>query len=156
MKIKYNMITWLYIIMLYPVSAFLVVFMFNTLAVVFGENQTYDMTVMLILLLQLLIFILFYFIFNLLYTNYMVIDEHEIKIYFKANLDNTIYYERITSIDYTRFRFSSIFTFVWDDTNTVTINYINKDGVAQQFKAKICKYEYRMLKMALKENNNIR
>lgn len=146
MKIKHNLLTWLQIMMIYPVSAFLLIFVLNTLSIMLRDDQVYDLLALSIVTLQLLAFILFYFVLKILYTNYMVLDEHEIRIYNKNILAHTINYESIKSLKFTSFRFTHLFTFLWDETNMLAIDYVNGIGERHHFDAKIFKHEYLKIK----------
>lgn len=151
MKIKYNLLTWLQIMMIYPLSAFLLIFVLNTLAVIFGENQTYDLTALLIVTLQILVFVLLFLLLRSRYTSYMIFGEYDLKIYVKASLDKSIKYENIQSMKYTPFKLSSLFTFIMDETNMISIDYIDWDGSTKRFTAKIFKCEYKKIKIEIKQ-----
>jgi len=135
--------------MIYPLSAFLLIFVLNTLAVIFGENQTYDLTALLIVTLQVLVFVLLFLILRSRYTSYMIFGEYDLKIYVKASLDKSIKYEKIQSMKYTPFKLSSLFTFIMDETNMIEIDYIDGDGSIKRFTAKIFKCEYKKIKKKL-------
>ena len=149
MKIKYNILTWLQIMMIYPLSAFLLIFVLNTLAVIFGENQTYDLNALLIVTLQLFVFVLLFLILRSRYTSYMIFGEYDLKIYVKDSLDKSIKYENIRTIKYTPFKLSSLLTFIMDETNMIAIDYIDGDGSTKCFTTKIFKYEYIKIKKRL-------
>lgn len=154
MKIKHNLLTWLQIMMIYPVSAFLLIFGLNTLSIILRDDQVYDLVALSIVTFQLLAFVALFFVLKILYPSYMVFDEHEVRIYNKNILDHKISYASIKLLKYTSFRFTHLFTFLWDETNMMVIDYINEMGEKNHFDAKVFKHDFLKIRKKVDSFNN--
>lgn len=151
-KIKYDLIIWLWIILLFPISSLVIVFLFNVLAIILGPTTKLDLIAYIYLFSQLLFFLGIFFLVSIKWKNYMILDIDSLKIYKKGLCEQKIDYQKIVNIEYCKTPFLSIPSIYFSNGNEIRFIFIDEQENENVFKTRIFYRDLRIIEKYININ----